>query len=234
MVDFGLDTGSATMVERMQKAASARPTSNARARRSEHANAIGLHHGIYIIFNFPGETPETVRETQAYIDEPRVRRRADERLARRARASSSCPAPVVPADGRRTPRVCGTEIRHPAGGASAATTTRWPPTCCRARPGAAARRSSPRSARGTSPSTSAGARATRRRSGSSDPASGSTAVPRRTRNLAPLRLCDPFDPSTLSTFLTFRLCDSVYRPVTIGSVIADGCAKSLTRCSLPA
>jgi radical SAM superfamily enzyme YgiQ (UPF0313 family) len=68
MLDFGLDTGSATMVERMQKAAN---PERYLARAREHlaqANAIGLNHGIYIIFNFPGETPETVRETMAFLE----------------------------------------------------------------------------------------------------------------------------------------------------------------------
>jgi hypothetical protein len=68
MVDFGLDTGSPTMVERMHKAASARIYLERARNTLEHANAVGLHHGVYIVFNFPGETPDTVRETQAYID----------------------------------------------------------------------------------------------------------------------------------------------------------------------
>jgi len=68
MVDFGLDTGSPTMVEHMHKAASARVYLERARETLEHANAVGLHHGVYIVFNFPGETPETVRETQAFID----------------------------------------------------------------------------------------------------------------------------------------------------------------------
>ena len=68
VVDFGLDTGSATMVERMQKAASPRSYLRYAYETLEAANAIGLPHGVYIIFNYPGETPETVRETQTYID----------------------------------------------------------------------------------------------------------------------------------------------------------------------
>ena len=68
VVDFGLDTGSETMVARMQKAAiPSRYLAHAHE-ILETANAIGLPHGVYIIFNYPGETPETVRETQAYID----------------------------------------------------------------------------------------------------------------------------------------------------------------------
>jgi radical SAM superfamily enzyme YgiQ (UPF0313 family) len=68
MVDFGLDTGSPTMVERMHKAASARVYLERAREILEHANTIGLHHGVYLVFNFPGETPDTVRETQAFID----------------------------------------------------------------------------------------------------------------------------------------------------------------------
>jgi B12 binding domain/Radical SAM superfamily len=69
MVDFGLDTASPTMVARMEKAS--RPdTYLAQARAVfDHANAIGLHHGIYIVFNFPGETPDTMRETQAWLED---------------------------------------------------------------------------------------------------------------------------------------------------------------------
>ena len=68
VVDFGLDTGSATMVERMQKAAIPRVYLDRARDTLETANAISLPHGVYIIFNYPGETPQTVRETQAYID----------------------------------------------------------------------------------------------------------------------------------------------------------------------
>jgi radical SAM superfamily enzyme YgiQ (UPF0313 family) len=68
MVDFGLDTASETMVARMEKAAQPRHYLDRAREMFAHANAIGLHHGIYIVFNFPGETPETVRETQAWIE----------------------------------------------------------------------------------------------------------------------------------------------------------------------
>jgi radical SAM superfamily enzyme YgiQ (UPF0313 family) len=68
MVDFGLDTASETMAARMHKAAQPR-TYLARSRATfAHANAIGLHHGIYIVFNFPGETPETMRETMDWLE----------------------------------------------------------------------------------------------------------------------------------------------------------------------
>jgi len=68
MVDFGLDAACPEMVATMHKAA--RPEVYlARARATfEHANRIGLHHGVYLIFNFPGETPETTRATQAWIE----------------------------------------------------------------------------------------------------------------------------------------------------------------------
>jgi radical SAM superfamily enzyme YgiQ (UPF0313 family) len=68
MVDFGLDTASETMAARMEKAAQPRGYLERAREIFLHANAIGLHHGIYIVFNFPGETPETVRETQAWLE----------------------------------------------------------------------------------------------------------------------------------------------------------------------
>ena len=68
MVDFGLDTASPLMIARMHKAARAE-TYLARARETfDTANRIGLHHGIYLVFNFPGETPETTRETMDWVD----------------------------------------------------------------------------------------------------------------------------------------------------------------------
>jgi radical SAM superfamily enzyme YgiQ (UPF0313 family) len=67
MVDFGLDTASETMADRMEKAAHPRRYLERARATLEHASKIGLHHGIYIIFNFPGETPETMRETQAWL-----------------------------------------------------------------------------------------------------------------------------------------------------------------------
>ncbi|MCC6624973.1 MAG: cobalamin-dependent protein [Deltaproteobacteria bacterium] len=68
MVDFGLDTASATMIGHMQKAARA-DHYLARAREAlMHANRIGLPHGVYLVFNFPGETPDTTRETEDFVD----------------------------------------------------------------------------------------------------------------------------------------------------------------------
>jgi hypothetical protein len=67
-VDFGLDTGSATMARRMVK--SPAPTSYLRRAREiiGHANAIELAHDTYVLFNFPGETPETARESMEFVD----------------------------------------------------------------------------------------------------------------------------------------------------------------------
>jgi radical SAM superfamily enzyme YgiQ (UPF0313 family) len=67
-VDFGLDTGSETMATRMVKSPS--PASYLRKAREmiAHANSIELFHDTYVLFNFPGETPETTRETQAFVE----------------------------------------------------------------------------------------------------------------------------------------------------------------------
>ena len=66
-VDFGLDTGSETMARRMVKSPS--PANYLRKAREMigHANAIELFHDTYVLFNFPGETPETTRETQEFV-----------------------------------------------------------------------------------------------------------------------------------------------------------------------
>jgi radical SAM superfamily enzyme YgiQ (UPF0313 family) len=66
-VDFGLDTGSETMAHRMAKSPS--PANYLRKAREMigHANSIELFHDTYVLFNFPGETPETTRETQDFI-----------------------------------------------------------------------------------------------------------------------------------------------------------------------
>jgi radical SAM superfamily enzyme YgiQ (UPF0313 family) len=66
-VDFGLDTGSEIMARRMAKS----PTPSSYLRRARemigHANSIELVHDTYVLFNFPGETPETTRETQDFV-----------------------------------------------------------------------------------------------------------------------------------------------------------------------
>lgn len=68
MVDFGLDTASLAMIRMMGKAAQPQNYLDRARATFEAANKLGLHHGIYLIFNYPGETPETAAETQAWID----------------------------------------------------------------------------------------------------------------------------------------------------------------------
>lgn len=67
-LDFGLDTGSLAMVRQMHK--SPQPERYlARSREMlRYADAIGLHHDLYLLFNHPGETPETVQETLRFVD----------------------------------------------------------------------------------------------------------------------------------------------------------------------
>ena len=67
-VDFGLDTGSETMARHMVK--SPNPGGYLRKAREiiGHANAIELFHDTYVLFNFPGETPATTRETQDFVE----------------------------------------------------------------------------------------------------------------------------------------------------------------------
>ncbi len=111
MLDFGLDTACEAMVERMGKAGNPQ-LYLARSREVlEHANRIGLNHGIYIVFNFPGETPETTRETQDFIDG----------LASSGPTSGwlSCqtffilPGTSAFAQREGNARTLGTQIRHP-------------------------------------------------------------------------------------------------------------------------
>ena len=67
-VDFGLDTGSETVARRMVKS----PVPGTYLRKAReiiaHANAIDLFHDTYVLFNFPGETPETARETMDFVE----------------------------------------------------------------------------------------------------------------------------------------------------------------------
>lgn len=68
MLDFGLDTASKTMIDRMEKSADpARYLAKSR-QILEYADEIGLLHGVYLVFNFPGETPDTVLETQSFVE----------------------------------------------------------------------------------------------------------------------------------------------------------------------
>jgi radical SAM superfamily enzyme YgiQ (UPF0313 family) len=67
-VDFGLDTGSETMATRMVKSPS--PATYLRKAREiiGHCNSLELFHDTYVLFNFPGETPETTRETMDFVE----------------------------------------------------------------------------------------------------------------------------------------------------------------------
>lgn len=67
-LDFGLDTASEHMVRLMRK--SANPGEYLKKSRVtlQQAHAIGLHHDVFLLFNYPGETPETVAETQTWIE----------------------------------------------------------------------------------------------------------------------------------------------------------------------
>ena len=67
-LDFGLDAASVTMVERMEKSPDAERYLTRSRELLRHANAIGLPHGVYLIFNFPGETPATSRQARTFID----------------------------------------------------------------------------------------------------------------------------------------------------------------------
>jgi radical SAM superfamily enzyme YgiQ (UPF0313 family) len=67
-VDFGLDTGSETMARRMVKS----PVPATYLRKAKeiigHANTIELPHDTYALFNYPGETPETARESMDFVE----------------------------------------------------------------------------------------------------------------------------------------------------------------------
>ncbi|HEY7162912.1 MAG TPA: radical SAM protein [Acidobacteriota bacterium] len=69
MLDFGLDTASKIMIERMEKSANPDRYLAKSKTTLENADRLGLLHGIYLLFNYPGETPETVLETKRFIDD---------------------------------------------------------------------------------------------------------------------------------------------------------------------
>jgi radical SAM superfamily enzyme YgiQ (UPF0313 family) len=68
MLDFGLDSASTAMIAGMEKSAVPARYRSRCMETLEHADAIGLAHGVYLIFNYPGETPDTTRETQCFVD----------------------------------------------------------------------------------------------------------------------------------------------------------------------
>jgi radical SAM superfamily enzyme YgiQ (UPF0313 family) len=67
-VDFGLETGSATMVERTRKAHNPAAYLQRSREMLAQASRMGLHHDIYLLFNAPGETPETAAETRTFVE----------------------------------------------------------------------------------------------------------------------------------------------------------------------
>jgi radical SAM superfamily enzyme YgiQ (UPF0313 family) len=67
-VDFGLDSGSAEMVRRQRKSRSPERYLDKAREILRHADAIGMPHLIYLLFNFPGETPATTRETMDFVE----------------------------------------------------------------------------------------------------------------------------------------------------------------------
>ena len=148
-LDFGLDAASVTMVERMEKSPDAERYLARSRELFQHANAIGLPYGVYLIFNFPGETPATSRQARKFI----------ESIARGGAPMSgwlSCTTffilPGTNAFLRMTENAAahgpGSAIR--AGGQRSATTMAWRLTCCRAARGAATRTSFGPSRGGTS------------------------------------------------------------------------------------
>ncbi|MCO4770987.1 MAG: cobalamin-dependent protein [Deltaproteobacteria bacterium] len=66
-LDFGLDTGSLVMAEVMEKAAHPERYLRRSAEMLRAADAEALPHGVYLLFNYPGETPETTRATMDWI-----------------------------------------------------------------------------------------------------------------------------------------------------------------------
>lgn len=68
-VDFGLDTGSVAMAEIMEKAANPAKYLARSAEMLRQASIEDLPHGVYLLFNYPGETPETAAQTRAWIRE---------------------------------------------------------------------------------------------------------------------------------------------------------------------
>lgn len=112
-LDVGLDTASAAMVAGMVKTRGDPQRYLAASRETlEHANRIGLHHDLYLIFNFPGETPETARETRAFVQSLGARRRA---MSGGVSSQSFFILPGTEAYTRRNDLAVrhGTEIRHP-------------------------------------------------------------------------------------------------------------------------
>jgi anaerobic magnesium-protoporphyrin IX monomethyl ester cyclase len=67
-VDFGLDSGSATMIGHMGKSMDPRRYLERSRDTLSRSSALALHHDVYLMFNHPGETPDTTRETMEYVE----------------------------------------------------------------------------------------------------------------------------------------------------------------------
>jgi radical SAM superfamily enzyme YgiQ (UPF0313 family) len=66
-VDFGLDSGSETMLRIMRKTSNPRRYLERTAQVTRELDRRGVPVTLYLIFNHPGETEATVRETLAYL-----------------------------------------------------------------------------------------------------------------------------------------------------------------------
>jgi radical SAM superfamily enzyme YgiQ (UPF0313 family) len=112
-LDFGLDTASVAMVARMVKSRGDPDRYLAASREIlDHANRIGLHHDLYLIFNFPGETPETARETRGFVESLGKRRHSMSGFVS-SQSFFILPGTEVYARMDELAARHGTEIRHP-------------------------------------------------------------------------------------------------------------------------
>jgi len=109
-VDFGLDTGSAAMVRRMGKSRSPERYLEASRTTLGHAHRAGLLHDVYLLFNHPGETPETTAETQRFAESL-----AEDRTSGWISSQTFFVLPGTETWRRRGEhaRRWGTELRHP-------------------------------------------------------------------------------------------------------------------------
>ena len=150
-VDFGLDTGSETMArphgeEPVAGQLSAQGARDDRARELDRAVPRYLC-AVQLSWRDAGDDAR-----DAGLRGVDRRRRPSERAdGSRARASSSFPAPRPTGGWTSTAPPTGPRSGIPRGGARPATTTRSPPTCCRATPFAIASTSSATSSSGKTP-----------------------------------------------------------------------------------
>lgn len=112
MLDFGLDTASKIMIKRMEKSADPDRYLIRSKATLEDADRLGLLHGVYLLFNYPGETPETVAETKGFIDHLGIQ---ESPMSGSLSAQSFFILPGTEAFNRMSEYAAsfGTEIRHP-------------------------------------------------------------------------------------------------------------------------